>query len=234
MYQLQFIKIKTTLIWITLWLICHSCHIAFGLETNPIQPTQNIERTIVQFETSAGNFFIRLFTEDTPLTCQNFLDYVENNYYDNTIIHRVIPRFIIQGGGFDKDLIPKPFMNPIQNEARKSKENLRGTIGMALSVKKEHIGSQFYINLIDNPDLNYDIKTQIGYPVFGEIIEGMTVIEKISRKKTKQINFFSEYYNRYMPMHHVPEELILIKSVKKIDVATLQKHQDTNHSIIDF
>tara|TARA_A100001015_G_scaffold282188_1_gene346196 strand:+ start:831 stop:1445 length:615 start_codon:yes stop_codon:yes gene_type:complete len=177
------------------------------------------KRTILQVETNYGDFFIRLFTKEAPITCKNFLDYVNDKYYDNTIIHRVIPGFIIQGGGFERGLIPKPFNAPIQNEStnKNSKKNLKGTLGMALNQRKASAASQFYINLADNPDLDYSINNVRGHTVFAEIISGMDVIEKISKVRTRKLNYKSELYDMVIIFESYPENEIIIKKIKRLN-----------------
>ena len=174
------------------------------------------KRVILQVETNYGDFFIRLFMEDAPETSKNFLKYVKDNYYDNTIFHRVIPGFIIQGGGFEKGLIAKPFNAPIINESRTSKKNTKGTLGMALNTNKASAASQFYINLADNIDLDYSIGSVRGYTVFAEVIDGMDIIEKISKVQTRQITYYSTLYKRNITFHDYPEREIIIKKIRKL------------------
>lgn len=170
---------------------------------------------IVRIETTKGDIILKLYPQKTPLTVQNFLTYVQDGFYNNTLFHRVIDSFIIQGGGFEPGFKAKKTREPIKNESQYGLKNLRGTIGLALNTDANSGASQFYINLVDNPKLDFDpLKTkQSGFTVFGEVIEGMKVVDKIRKVRTKQIQVFSEFYNRNVPIKDVPEEDILIKSV---------------------
>ena len=175
------------------------------------------KRIILQIETSHGDFFIRLLTDKAPKTCENFLSYVDDDYYNDTLFHRIIPGFIIQGGGFEKGLIPKAFKEPIENESKNSVKNTKGTMGMALNTNKSSAASQFYINLADNPDLDYSVGSIRGYTVFAEIIDGMNTINKISKIQTRQVTFQSTLYQRNIIFYDYPEEEISIKSIKRLD-----------------
>jgi len=169
------------------------------------------QRPIVQLDTSFGTIIIRLFPDEAPKTCENFLSYVNEGYYDNTIFHRVIDGFVIQGGGFTQDLKPKNSKTPIRNESRQGLSNIKGTISMALTIDNNSASSQFFFNLADNTDLNYTTKRGKGYTVFAELIDGQRVIEKIQKVKTSRIMIYSDVYKRNVPLHDVPEETIIIK-----------------------
>ncbi|MDX1599419.1 MAG: peptidylprolyl isomerase, partial [Marinobacter sp.] len=139
----------------------------------------------VRMETSEGVIEIRLRPDVAPETVENFLDYVESGFYQGTVFHRVIPGFMIQGGGFDRDLNRKDTSSPIQNEASPTLKNLRGTIAMARTGQPHSATSQFFINVVDNPYLNAsDNPKKWGYAVFGKVTEGMGVVDAIARKKT--------------------------------------------------
>jgi cyclophilin family peptidyl-prolyl cis-trans isomerase len=140
----------------------------------------------VEMETSKGKFVIELFPEKTPETVKNFLNYVETKYYDGTIFHRVIPKFMIQGGGFTSDMKRKPAGAPIKNEADSGLKNDRGTIAMARTGDPHSATAQFFINSVNNDFLNHKGKTQQGwgYAVFGKIVNGMDVVDAISAVKT--------------------------------------------------
>ena len=140
----------------------------------------------VEMETSKGKFVIELFPEKAPETVKNFLNYVEAKYYDGTIFHRVIPKFMIQGGGFTADMKQKSAGAPIKNEADNGLKNDRGTIAMARTGDPHSATAQFFINSVNNEFLNHKSKTQQGwgYVVFGKVTAGMDVVDAISAVKT--------------------------------------------------
>ena len=140
----------------------------------------------VEMETSKGKIVIELFPEKAPETVKNFLNYVEAKFYDGTIFHRVIPNFMIQGGGFTSDMKRKSAGAPIKNEADNGLKNDRGTIAMARTGEPHSATAQFFINSVNNDFLNHKGKTQQGwgYVVFGKVISGMNVIDAISAVKT--------------------------------------------------
>ncbi len=192
--------------------ILHSI-ISLMLATITLASTPISERPIVQLQTSFGDIIIRLFPDEAPETCSNFLDYVKDGFYDNTLIHRVIDGFIIQAGGFTKDYIPKPTKKPIHNESRGGLSNTRGTISMALTTDKNSATSQFFINLADNTDLNYTTSKGRGYTVFAEVIKGLEVVDKIKKVRTRRLIIYSELYKRNVPLYDVPEFDIELKKV---------------------
>jgi cyclophilin family peptidyl-prolyl cis-trans isomerase len=140
----------------------------------------------VEMETSKGKIVIELFAGNTPVTVKNFLNYVDTKFYDGTIFHRVIPNFMIQGGGFTADMKRKSAGAPIKNEADNGLKNDRGTIAMARTGDPHSATAQFFINTINNDSLNHKSKTQQGwgYVVFGKVISGMDVVDAISSVKT--------------------------------------------------
>jgi len=140
----------------------------------------------VEMETSKGKMVIELFPDKAPETVKNFLNYVETKYYDGTIFHRVIPKFMIQGGGFTSDMKQKSAGAPIKNEADNGLKNDRGTIAMARTGDPHSATAQFFINSVNNDFLNHKSKTQQGwgYVVFGKVITGMDVVDAISSVKT--------------------------------------------------
>jgi peptidyl-prolyl cis-trans isomerase B (cyclophilin B) len=140
----------------------------------------------VEMETSKGKMVIELFPEKAPETVKNFLNYVDAKFYDGTIFHRVIPNFMIQGGGFTSDMKIKPAGTPIKNEADNGLKNERGTIAMARTGDPHSATAQFFINSVSNDFLNHKSKTQQGwgYVVFGKVIKGMDVVDAISSAKT--------------------------------------------------
>ena len=182
---------------------------AFNLSITPIE-----KRPIIQFETSMGDIVIRLFPDEAPLTCKNFLSYVNDKFYDNTIIHRIIDGFIIQGGGFSPNYVAKPFKKAIRNESRLGLSNLKHTVAMALTTDQNSAASQFFFNLADNTDLDYSTKKGSGYTVFAEVIDGHKTLEKIQKIRTRKISIHSPLYNTKVPIYEAPEIEILIKSVR--------------------
>ena len=133
---------------------------------------------VVTLETSLGRIKIGLYREQSPITVDNFIKYVRGGHYDGTIFHRVIPDFMIQGGGFEPDLTERPARPPIRNEAKNGLRNKRGTIAMARTSDPNSASAQFFINVRDNFGLDYGIRGA-GYAVFGEVVEGMEVVDKI-------------------------------------------------------
>jgi peptidyl-prolyl cis-trans isomerase B (cyclophilin B) len=140
----------------------------------------------VEMETSKGKMVIELFPEKAPETVKNFLNYVEAKFYDGTIFHRVIPKFMIQGGGFTSDMKKKTAGTPIKNEADNGLKNERGTIAMARTGDPHSATAQFFINSVNNDFLNHKGKTQQGwgYVVFGKVTSGLDVVDAISAVKT--------------------------------------------------
>ncbi len=141
---------------------------------------------MIIFETNYGNISIELDTENTPNTAENFLNYVKSGHYDGTIFHRVIDGFMIQGGGFEPGMVEKDSNDSIENEADKGASNLRGTLAMARTSDPHSASAQFFINLKDNDFLNFKDKSMDGwgYCVFGKVVDGMDVIDKIKAVET--------------------------------------------------
>jgi cyclophilin family peptidyl-prolyl cis-trans isomerase len=137
----------------------------------------------VRFQTTVGDFVIELDSVRAPLTTANFLNYVREGFYDNTLIHRVIPNFVVQGGGYRTDYSEKPVHGPIPNESGNGLSNVRGSVGMARGDSPHSATSQFYVNLNDNAGLN-PLPSRWGYAVFGKVVEGMTVIDHIAHVGT--------------------------------------------------
>lgn len=139
---------------------------------------------MIKFSTSLGDFTIELDTAKAPVTCENFLAYVDAGHFDGTVFHRVIPGFVIQGGGMTEDMDQKPTRKPIENEATNGLKNLRGTLSMARTNDINSATSQFFVNLVDNAFLDHQGPRNYGYAVFGRVIEGMDVIDAIAAVKT--------------------------------------------------
>jgi cyclophilin family peptidyl-prolyl cis-trans isomerase len=150
--------------------------------------------TVVEFQTSAGNFTVELYPEKAPKTVANFLQYVKDGFYTNTIFHRVISRFMIQGGGFERDLTEKQTRPPVVNESNNGLLNQEGTIAMARTQDPNSATAQFFINLADNQFLNYTSPEpeRIGYCVFGKVIQGIEVVRKIGLVPTGNMRGFSD------------------------------------------
>ena len=138
---------------------------------------------MITFSTSHGDITIELFSDQAPISVANFLAYVDSGHFDGTIFHRVIPGFMIQGGGFDADMKQKPTRNPIKNEADNGLKNERGTLSMARTSDVNSATSQFFINLGDNAFLDHSGR-DFGYAVFARVSEGMDVVDKIAAVAT--------------------------------------------------
>jgi cyclophilin family peptidyl-prolyl cis-trans isomerase len=140
----------------------------------------------VELQTSLGAIVVELDPEKAPQTVENFLQYVKDGHYQNTLFHRVIPGFMIQGGGFSSDFKEKPTRKPIRNEAANGLRNEPGTIAMARTSQPHSATAQFFINLVDNRPLNFRFPTQegYGYTVFGKVIKGMDVVQRIAKVPT--------------------------------------------------
>ena len=167
--------------------------------------TVESQSNIVSLETSMGNIVIELDRQAAPVTVKNFLGYVESGFYDGTIFHRVIPGFMIQTGGFTKNLERKKIRNPIINEAKNGLSNKRGTIAMARTSDPNSATSQFFINHKDNTPLDYSGRN-VGYAVFGKVTEGMDVVDAIAAVKTATRN----------GMDDVPVESVVINSARVV------------------
>jgi cyclophilin family peptidyl-prolyl cis-trans isomerase len=163
----------------------------------------------VVLETSKGKIVLELYPENAPETVKNFLNYVDAKYYDGTVFHRVIPNFMIQGGGFTVDMKQKTNQAPIKNEADKGLKNDRGTIAMARTSDPHSATSQFFINSVNNDFLNHKSKTPQGwgYCAFGKVIEGIDTVDAISGVKTTTRG----------PYRDVPEEPVVIKSARRLE-----------------
>ena len=136
------------------------------------------------FETTLGNFEVELFEKEAPISAKNFQEYVDEGYFDGLIFHRVIPGFVIQGGGFEPGMKQKKNKAPIKNEATNGLKNLRGTLSMARTNVVDSATSQFFVNLEDNVALDHAGPRNFGYAVFGKVTSGMDVIDKIAKVST--------------------------------------------------
>lgn len=137
----------------------------------------------VLLETTAGDIVLELNRDRAPISVENFLTYVNSKHYDGTIFHRVIKDFMIQGGGMDENMRMKPMLQPIKNEAKNGLKNVRGSIAMARTGVVDSATSQFFINVKNNTFLDHGTR-DYGYAVFGEVIQGMDIVDKIAKTKT--------------------------------------------------
>ncbi len=164
----------------------------------------------VRFETNFGSFTVELNEEKAPITCENFLTYVKEGFYDGTVFHRVIKGFMIQGGGLTKDFNEKETHAPIKNEASNGLRNDKFTIAMARTPDPHSATAQFFINTVDNDYLNFRSETRDGwgYCVFGNVTEGTDTVEKIEKVKTGTMGYY---------MRDVPKETVEIISAREAD-----------------
>ncbi len=161
---------------------------------------------MVKLETSKGDIVIELDDKAAPVTAANFLQYVNEGFYDGTIFHRVIPQFMIQGGGFTPDMQEKQTHPSIACESKNGLKNKRGTIAMARTSDPDSATSQFFISHVDNRYLDYVDYRNPGYAVFGKVVEGMDVVDSIAAVRTAQKG----------PYDDVPVEPVVIKSAKVV------------------
>lgn len=164
--------------------------------------------TKVKFSTNLGDFTLQLNDEKAPKTVANFLEYVNKKHYDGTIFHRVIPGFMVQGGGFDENMQQKPTLAPVENEASNGLKNKIGSIAMARTNDPHSATAQFFINTVNNDFLDFKMPSGSGwgYCVFGEVIEGMDVVLKIEKVETTSKSFYDD----------VPVENVVINKVEVI------------------
>ena len=167
------------------------------------------ENPIVLLETTSGDILIELYPDKAPETVKNFLQYVDDGFYNNTIFHRVIPGFMIQGGGMGARMDEKTTRDPIKNEADNGVKNERGTIAMARTMEPHSASAQFFINLVDNDFLNFSEPTinGWGYCVFGKVTDGMDVVDKIAKVKTKSVGIHE----------NVPVDLVMITGASRFE-----------------
>jgi cyclophilin family peptidyl-prolyl cis-trans isomerase len=163
---------------------------------------------VVEVATTLGTFAIQLDPAKAPKSVENFLAYVDAKHYDGTIFHRVIPTFMVQGGGYDQQMEKKPTRAPVTNEADNGLKNKRGTVAMARTSDPHSATSQFFVNVVDNAFLDHTAKEGPGwgYAVFGNVTEGMDVVDKIKAVKTGAAGPFSK---------DAPEEQVVIRTVRR-------------------
>jgi peptidyl-prolyl cis-trans isomerase A (cyclophilin A) len=160
---------------------------------------------MIRFETTLGDFTVELFEKEAPISAANFLAYIDDEFFDSTIFHRIVPGFVIQGGGFTEDMSQKRTKEAIKNEADNGLKNKRGTLSMARTSDINSATSQFFVNLKDNDFLD-NSRGNFGYAVFGQVTEGMDVIDKIAAAETGRKKGFDD----------VPVEAVIMKSVRRI------------------
>jgi len=162
----------------------------------------------VLIKTNMGDITVELFEKEAPVTVKNFLNYVDKKFYDGTVFHRIIPGFVIQGGGYTVDLVKKKTNPPIKNEATNGLKNLKGTLSMARTMDVNSATSQFFINLKDNRSLDHRDNTArgYGYAVFGKVVSGWNVVEKIASMPT----------TTKKGLKNTPKKPVVIKSIRRI------------------
>ena len=160
---------------------------------------------MIRFETTLGDFTVELLEKEAPLSVANFLRYVDDGYFDGTIFHRIVPGFVIQGGGFTEDMTQKRTQPPVKNEADNGVKNKRGSLSMARTNDINSATSQFFVNLKDNDFLDHS-RGNFGYAVFARVTSGMDVVDKIAAVGTGRRGGFDD----------VPLEAVIMKSVKRM------------------
>ena len=161
---------------------------------------------MIRFHTTHGDFTVELFDKEAPISTENFLKYVDDEHFDGTIFHRIVPGFVIQGGGLTRDFQPKKTRAPIANEATNGLKNERGTLSMARTNDVNSATSQFFVNLKDNDFLDHT-RGNFGYAVFGRVTEGMDVVDKIAAVKTGRVHGHQD----------VPLEAVTMTRVQRAD-----------------
>lgn len=185
-------------------------------------PSSAVAGPQVKFVTNLGEFVLELDEVKAPITVANFLAYVDEGFYDGTVFHRVMPDFMIQGGGFalkpDGSIVQKPTKEMIKNESTNGLSNQRGTVAMARLNDPDSASAQFFINHGDNPNLNYPNARGSGYAVFGKVVSGMEVVDKIAAVTTgeKMLSVGPDGVHGPQPMDDVPQENVVITSAKRV------------------
>jgi peptidyl-prolyl cis-trans isomerase A (cyclophilin A) len=160
---------------------------------------------MIRFETTLGDFTIELLDKDAPQSVANFLRYIDDEFFDGTIFHRIVPGFVIQGGGFTEDMTQKRTQPPVKNEADNGLKNKRGTLSMARTNDINSATSQFFVNLKDNDFLDHS-RGNFGYAVFARVTAGMDVVDKIAAVETGRRRGFDD----------VPVDAVIMKSVRRM------------------
>lgn len=178
---------------------------AAGLLLALVAPLVLAANPQVEIQTNQGRIVLELYADKAPKTVDNFLQYTKDGFYDGTIFHRVIDGFMIQGGGFTPDMTQKATRPPIENEAKNGLKNDIGTIAMARTNNPHSATAQFFINLVNNDNLNRPRPDGYGYAVFGKVVEGMDVVDKIAATPTQRLN---------MLFANIPVTPVVITSAK--------------------
>ena len=180
----------------------------FSIQSFGVEKTKMETKIKVLLETNYGDITLELDKEKAPITVENFLSYVDSGFYDGTIFHRVIDNFMVQGGGFTSDLKQKRTNNPIKNEAKNGLVNEVGTIAMARTNVVDSATAQFFINVNNNDFLNHkgDAPSGYGYAVFGKVVEGMPIVNRMKATATTTTGGYQD----------VPKEPIIIKKAKRL------------------
>ncbi|MFW5883274.1 MAG: peptidylprolyl isomerase [Verrucomicrobiota bacterium] len=165
-----------------------------------------VETPHVLVTTTEGDFIIQLYANQAPISVENFLDHVASDFYDGTVFHRVIPGYVAQGGGYTDQLEEKPTRGNIRNEAHNGLINRRGTVAMARTRERDSAQAQLFINLDDNELLDHGVR-DYGYAVFGEVIMGMDVVERIAQRETIDRGRFQD----------LPTQLPVILEIERLD-----------------
>lgn len=162
---------------------------------------------VVLVDTTKGEFLVELFADKAPLTVANFLGYVDDDFYVGTLFHRVVKGFMVQGGGLDNMMREKPTRPPVVNEAANGLKNLEGTVAMARTAEPHSACAQFFVNTVDNPDLDHQGEDEFGYCVFGQVIDGMDVVKKIEKVRVKAQG----------DHEHAPADQVSINSITRFE-----------------
>ena len=182
--------------------------VATGMFFPPLHSQTTGGQTMLRMSTTLGDIDIELYPKAAPASVRNFIEYVESGYFNDLIFHRVIPGFMIQGGGFSNDMQQRQTRPAIENEADNGLKNLTGTLAMARTTDPNSATSQFFINLVDNGFLDHTAKTPQGwgYAVFGKVVSGMAVVEKIAALPTATVRGFQ----------NVPTEPVVITKAQML------------------
>jgi peptidyl-prolyl cis-trans isomerase B (cyclophilin B) len=186
--------------------LCFLSVLSLSLGSNAMSGEKNPQ---IKIETSKGTLVLELYPDKAPATVENFLSYVDDGFYNGTIFHRVIPGFMIQGGGFTEDMAQKPTKAPVENEANNGLKNNVGTIAMARTPDPNSATAQFFVNVSNNDFLNFKSETPQGwgYCVFGKVVEGMDVVNDIVAVPTSSAGMHQD----------VPVEAVIMTSVTRVE-----------------
>lgn len=184
---------------------CSLTQLGFSLNPDAKKMNEKTKNPVILIKTNKGFIKAELYADKAPVTVQNFLDYVKENFYNGTVFHRVIPGFMAQGGGFTPNFEQKKTKAPIKNEANNGLKNTRGTLAMARTSDPNSATAQFFINVADNDFLNFrsEKPAEYGYAVFGKVTEGMDVVDAMTKVKT----------GSFGPHRDVPTEPIVIEDI---------------------